>query len=281
MPLSVEVVQTATTGLDRVYLLGQLSERPEYTRIILGTAWKWKWQQQRADYLRRRTFDLIDINYVRLPRSTINFIDEIAPSNPLLRYSYEDHFIMRMGYTFSRTNRRLPSATVNALSVQPHVTSIRLSAEMAGNLLYGISNMIGGRNRRGYIRFSAYSMPNTSKARQTLHTPAISTAATRWRCTAAWESHTLMATRRWCLSKNDSTPVEQTEFAAGACAPSVRARTMPKIRLPTSSINAVTYASTRASNTAPNYSGARRSIICRCRQHMDHKGLPQPTRRAI
>ena len=27
-------------------------ERPEYTRIILGTAWKWKWQQQRADYLR-------------------------------------------------------------------------------------------------------------------------------------------------------------------------------------------------------------------------------------
>lgn len=127
-------------------------ERPEYTRIILGTAWKWKWQQQRADYLRRQTFDLIDINYVRLPRSTINFIDEIAPSNPLLRYSYEDHFIMRMGYTFSRTNRRLPSATVNALSVQPHVTSIRLSAEMAGNLLYGISNMIGQKKSSGVYK---------------------------------------------------------------------------------------------------------------------------------
>ncbi len=127
-------------------------ERPEYTRIILGTAWKWKWQQQRADYLRRQTYDLIDINYVRLPRSTINFIDEIAPSNPLLRYSYEDHFIMRMGYTYSRTNRRLPSATLNALAVQPHVTSLRLSVEMAGNLLYGISNMIGQKKSSGVYK---------------------------------------------------------------------------------------------------------------------------------
>ena len=127
-------------------------ERPEYTRIILGTAWKWKWQQQRADYLRRQTYDLIDINYVRLPRSTINFIDEIAPSNPLLRYCYEDHFIMRMGYTYSRTNRRLPSATLNALAVQPHVTSLRLSVEMAGNLLYGISNMIGQKKSSGVYK---------------------------------------------------------------------------------------------------------------------------------
>ena len=43
----------------------------------------------------RRTLDLIDINVVNLPRSTINFIDNIAPDNPLLRYSYEDHFIDR------------------------------------------------------------------------------------------------------------------------------------------------------------------------------------------
>lgn len=127
-------------------------ERPEYTRIILGTAWKWQWQQQRADYLRRQTYDLIDINYVRLPRSTINFIDEIAPTNPLLRYSYEDHFIMRMGYTFSRTNRRMPSATVNARAVQPYVTSLRLSVEMAGNLLYGISNMIRQKKTDGVYK---------------------------------------------------------------------------------------------------------------------------------
>ncbi len=117
-------------------------ERPEYTRIIFGTAWKWKWQQQRAGFTRRQTYDLIDINYVRLPRSTLNFIDEIAPTNPLLRYSYEDHFIMRMGYSFSRTNRRMPTTDINAYSIQPHITNLRFSGEMAGNLLYAISSMV-------------------------------------------------------------------------------------------------------------------------------------------
>ncbi|MCH5221314.1 MAG: BamA/TamA family outer membrane protein [Muribaculaceae bacterium] len=127
-------------------------ERPEYTRIIFGTGWKWKWQLQRAGYTRRQIFDLLDINYVRLPRSTINFIDQIAPSNPLLRYSYEDHFIMRMGYSFSRTNRRMPTAITNAYSIQPYITNLRLSTEMAGNLLYAISNIAGQQRSDGVYK---------------------------------------------------------------------------------------------------------------------------------
>lgn len=127
-------------------------ERPEYTRLIFGTAWKWNWQQYRRDNTRRQTFDLIDINYVRLPRSTLNFIDEIAPDNPLLRYSYEDHFIMRMGYTFTRTNRRAPTATVNALAVQPVITNLRISAESAGNLLYAISDIAGQKRSDGVYK---------------------------------------------------------------------------------------------------------------------------------
>jgi len=127
-------------------------ERPEYTRIIAGAAWKWKWQHQRVDELRRQTFDLIDINYVRLPRSTINFIDQIAPTNPLLRYSYEDHFIMRLGYTYSHTNRRVATATSNAFSIQPYVTSLRVAAETAGNLLYGISSIVGQNRSDGVYK---------------------------------------------------------------------------------------------------------------------------------
>lgn len=127
-------------------------ERPEYTRIIAGAAWKWKWQQQRSDFLRRQTFDLIDINYVRLPRSTINFIDQIAPTNPLLRYSYEDHFIMRLGYTYNHTNRRVATATTNAFAVQPFVTNFRFAAETAGNLLYGISSLVGQKRSDGVYK---------------------------------------------------------------------------------------------------------------------------------
>ena len=118
-------------------------ERPEYTRVIWGMGWKYKWQQQRWGYTRRQTYDLVDINYVRLPRSTIDFINQIAPTNPLLRYSYEDHFIMRMGYTFQTTNKRVATAGTGSYNFQPFVTNLRASAESAGNLLYGISHLVG------------------------------------------------------------------------------------------------------------------------------------------
>lgn len=127
-------------------------ERPEYTRIIAGAAWKWKWQQQRPGFMRRHTYDLVDINYVRLPRSTYDFIDQIAPDNPLLRYSYEDHFIMRMGYTYYRTNRRVPTAQQSAFAIQPYVTTFRASVETAGNLLYGISNAVGQHRSDGVYK---------------------------------------------------------------------------------------------------------------------------------
>ena len=125
---------------------GNYQERPEYTRVIAGAAWKYKWTSPSArfaGYNIRRTFDLVDINYVYLPNSTIDFIDQIAPNNPLLRYSYEDHFIMRMGYSYYRTNRRIPTGKQNSFTIQPSVSTLRLSGEMAGNLLYGISSLTG------------------------------------------------------------------------------------------------------------------------------------------
>lgn len=127
-------------------------ERPEYTRIIAGAAWKYKWTRNRRDLATRHTFDLIDANYVKLPKSTINFLDSIAPQNPLLRYSYEDHFIMRMGYTFTSTNKRTPTSSVNAFAIQPSVTTWRASAEVAGNMLYGLSHLLHRHKKDGAYR---------------------------------------------------------------------------------------------------------------------------------
>ncbi len=118
-------------------------ERPEYTRIIAGAGYKYKWTTMGGR--QRRTFDLVDINYVRLPESTTDFINSIAPTNPLLRYAYEDHFIMRMGYTYYYTNRRNPSGAVKLPTEQPRIFSLRASAETAGNLLYLISVATGRR----------------------------------------------------------------------------------------------------------------------------------------
>lgn len=134
-------------------------ERPEYTRIIAGAAWKYKWANRSNTV--RRTLDFIDINYVYLPSSTINFIDQIAPTNPLLRYSYEDHFIMRMGYTYSRTNRRIATTTLNRYRVQSSVYSLRASIETAGNVLYALSSLTDQKREDGAykifgIQYSQY-----------------------------------------------------------------------------------------------------------------------------
>ena len=133
-------------------------ERPEYTRIIAGGAWKYIWANRRNT--ERSTFDFIDINYVYLPNSTIDFVDQIE--NPILRYSYEDHFIMKMGYSYYRTNKRVPSISNTQRTLfQPTVYTLRASAEIAGNLLYGISTLTNQPREDGMyeifgIKYSQY-----------------------------------------------------------------------------------------------------------------------------
>jgi len=134
-------------------------ERPEYTRIIAGAAWKYKWVNR--ENTRRHNFDLLDINYVYLPERTLDFLDQIAPDNPLLRYSYEDHFIMSMAYRYYFTNKRIPSTLLKRYILQPTIYTIRASIETAGNLLYAFSSLSGAkRHDRMYevfgIQYSQY-----------------------------------------------------------------------------------------------------------------------------
>lgn len=132
-------------------------ERPEYTRVIAGGAWRFKWADR--NNLTRRTYDFIDLNIVSLPRSTVDFINNIAPNNPLLRYSYEDHFIMRTGYTWYHTNKR-PATMGNELYRLPRQINTytwRASVETAGNLLWAISEIAGVKKRNG--AYKIFSIP--------------------------------------------------------------------------------------------------------------------------
>ena len=117
-------------------------ERPEYTRVISTAGWSYKWVDARKN--NRHTFTPIDINYVYLPASTNNFIDLIAPDNPLLRYSYEDHFIMRMGWRWYHSNKR--EATPWQKTMQRDIYNVRVNAEIAGNLLFAISSIFAHRS---------------------------------------------------------------------------------------------------------------------------------------
>ena len=99
--------------------------RDEYSRIIAGLGMRYNWQtKQRINH----SVNLIDLNYVYLPYISDNFRQTI--NNSLLKYSYEDHFIMSAGYGISFTNKRSESLY--------NFYNVRASAEIAGNLLYGI-----------------------------------------------------------------------------------------------------------------------------------------------
>lgn len=117
-------------------------QRPEYTRIISTAGWSYKWTERATG--NRHTFTPIDINYVYLPESTNDFINNITPDNPLLRYSYEDHFIMRMGYSFYHTNKRAHRAWER--NQQKDIYTIRVNSEIAGNLLFLINSIFSHRS---------------------------------------------------------------------------------------------------------------------------------------
>ena len=125
---------TATTDFN---LSINYQERPEYTRIISTLGWNYRFSEPLKR--QRHVLTPIDINYVYLPKSTYDFIDQIAPDNPLLRYSYEDHFIMRLGYSFYYTNKRQSLPWQN--NFQSNIFTVRASAEIAGNLLFALSNI--------------------------------------------------------------------------------------------------------------------------------------------
>lgn len=149
----------ATTELA---LSANYQERPEYTRIIGGAAYRYRWSS--LDATNRRILDLIDINYVRLPRSSIDFINQIAPDNPLLRYSYEDHFIMRTAFTYHRTNRRIASGQLRLPRRQSLIYTTRASVEVAGNLLYALSNLVGQHRHDGVYKIFGTQYAQYAKA---------------------------------------------------------------------------------------------------------------------
>jgi len=163
MPLISGAMRRRVKASTEVALSFNYQRRPEYTRIIAGAAWRYNWGSR--NNRTRRTLDLLKINYVYLPQRTIDFLDQIAPSNPLLRYSYEDHFIMNIGYTYSHTNRRIPSAnswTRNTL--QPTVFTVRASAEVAGNLLYAASSIAGQKREGGVYKIFGIQYSQYAKA---------------------------------------------------------------------------------------------------------------------
>ena len=114
--------------------------RPEFTRIVASANWSYRWTklQRRAQH----RIDLLDINYLYMPWIEEGFKHEFLDEgdNYILRYNYENRFIVRTGYSFTYNNAG--QALVNN-TVVGNSYAIRVNLESAGNLLYGIAKLAG------------------------------------------------------------------------------------------------------------------------------------------
>ncbi len=107
-----------------------LQNRPEFHRRVFSTAWRYRWSEKMRNISYK--LDMIDLNYIYMPwiSSTFktDYLDDVSNRNAILRYNYEDLFIMKIGFGIS-------------YAVGSHV--IRANVETAGNLLNMAAHSFG------------------------------------------------------------------------------------------------------------------------------------------
>lgn len=105
-----------------VSLSYNLQDRPEYHRRVTSAAWKYKWHD--ANHHDRYQIDFLDLNYVSMPwiseKFKQDYLESTTSRNAILRYNYEDLFIMKFGVGFIYNNG---------------VYAVKANVETAGNIL--------------------------------------------------------------------------------------------------------------------------------------------------
>jgi outer membrane protein assembly factor BamA len=128
--------------------------RPEYERAIVSGRWGYNWQSRNNAQV-RHSFNLIDIDYLFLPRINGDFLQSLPVTTR--QYNYIDQFISSISYayTYNNYNPRLRERNTN---------SIRASVELAGNMMYALSNIIGA-DRNGNGRYKLFGIEYSQYAK--------------------------------------------------------------------------------------------------------------------
>jgi len=122
--------------------------RPEYDRTLFSGGLRYIWEP-RTRTSSRHQFDLLDIDYVYLPRIDSIFLNRL-PMNAKY-FGYSNQFIVGMGYSYTQS-------TFDPMRKQRNAHTLRLSLESAGNLLYEINTLLKNqKNEQGsYKLFNTY-----------------------------------------------------------------------------------------------------------------------------
>lgn len=125
-PFLSNAFKQRTNATSELSLNYNLQNRPEFHRRIFSAAWRYKWSEPRHHLSYR--VDLLDLNYVYMPWISATFkhdyLDSVSNRNAILRYNYEDLFIMKIGA---------------GLTYNDGINVVRANVETAGNILNGLS----------------------------------------------------------------------------------------------------------------------------------------------
>ncbi len=121
-PFLSQKFRSRINATSEVSMLYDLQNRPEYHRRVLSVAWRYKWSDLNSHS--RYQVDLLDLNYVFMPWISETFrrdyLEDVTSRNAILRYNYEDLFILKLGFRYAYSN---------------DTYAIKLNAETAGNVL--------------------------------------------------------------------------------------------------------------------------------------------------
>jgi len=141
-------------------LMYDSQDRPEFHRRVLTAAWRYRWSQ--LNMKRQHRVDLIDLNYVFMPWISETFkreyLTDNGSRNAVLRYNYENLFIMRLGYSFLYSSH---PAQAQSTAYGQNSYSVRVAVESSGNLLYGLSQLL---NTQYSNELGAYTLFNIAYA---------------------------------------------------------------------------------------------------------------------
>lgn len=186
-----------STASSELSLSWDMQNRPEFHRRVFSAAWRYRWASpdRRISY----RLDVPEINYVYMPWISETFkhdyLDSVSSQNVILRYNYEDLFIMKVGFGLSYTNGS---------------DAMRFNIETAGNLLNAMS---------GGLRFN-----RNSDGRRTLFGIAYAQYAKfdfDYTHLFTFDEHNALALHTdfgiaWPYGNSNVLPFEKRYFAGGA-----------------------------------------------------------------
>lgn len=132
VPFLSKKFKKQSTAMSELTVSYNMQNRPEFHRRVFTASWRYRWNNISGK--KSYKFDLIDLNYIYMPWISTTFkeeyLDDVNNRNSILRYNYEDLFIMKLGFGMSFNNGD---------------EAYKINVETSGNFLSGISHLLGSK----------------------------------------------------------------------------------------------------------------------------------------